>query len=60
MTKRAKDTNTPVKQREVGPGRPPKEHQFKPGQSGNPEGPPKHRTHLWSYFCRYMAMTDAQ
>jgi hypothetical protein len=22
----------------VGPGRPPKEHQFKPGRSGNPEG----------------------
>ena len=22
----------------VGPGRPPKEHQFKPGQSGNPAG----------------------
>ena len=22
----------------VGPGRPPKEHQFKPGQSGNPNG----------------------
>src|SRR5215467_15875694 len=22
----------------VGPGRPPKEHQFKPGQSGNPKG----------------------
>jgi hypothetical protein len=22
----------------VGPGRPPKEHQFKPGQSGNPQG----------------------
>src|SRR6201982_673520 len=23
----------------VGPGRPPKEYQFKPGQSGNPKGP---------------------
>jgi Family of unknown function (DUF5681) len=22
----------------VGPGHPPKEHQFKPGQSGNPKG----------------------
>jgi hypothetical protein len=26
------------KEYEVGPGRPPKEHQFKPGQSGNPKG----------------------
>lgn len=25
----------------VGYGCPPKEHQFKPGQSGNPKGPPK-------------------
>jgi hypothetical protein len=25
----------------VGPGRPPKEHQWKPGQSGNPGGRPK-------------------
>ncbi len=29
---------------EVGFGRPPKQHQFKPGQSGNPRGrPPKPR-----------------
>jgi hypothetical protein len=41
----------------VGPGCPPKEHQFKPGQSGNPNGPPKARTHLWTYFTQYMAMT---
>ena len=26
---------------EVGKGKPPKEHQFKPGQSGNPAGKPK-------------------
>jgi Family of unknown function (DUF5681) len=25
----------------VGPGRPPKEYQFKPGQSGNPKGAPR-------------------
>ncbi len=44
----------------VGPGHPPKEHQFKPGQSGNPKGPPKSRTYLWKYLCDYMAMTDEE
>jgi hypothetical protein len=40
-------TRTPVKSRlantpyRVGPGFPPREHQFKPGQSGNPKGPRK-------------------
>jgi Family of unknown function (DUF5681) len=28
----------PDEEYKVGPGRPPKEHQFKPGQSGNPKG----------------------
>jgi hypothetical protein len=32
------DTNTCVEEYRVGPGRPPKEYQFKPGQSGNPKG----------------------
>lgn len=41
----------------VGPGCPPKEYQFKPGESGNPNGQPKHRTNLWTYFTQYMAMT---
>ena len=41
----------------VGPGCPPKEHQFKPGESGNPDGPPRHRTNLWVWFTKYMAMT---
>ncbi len=36
---------------------PPKEHQFKPGESGNPNEQPKHRTNLWTYFIKYMAMT---
>ena len=31
-------TDTSDQEYRVGPGRPPKEYQFKPGQSGNPEG----------------------
>ena len=52
----------PAKQGEstVGPGNPPEEHQFKPGQSGNPAGPPKRRTQLWVYINQFMAMTDAE
>ena len=45
---------------DVGYKKPPKEYQFKPGQSGNPAGNVKNRTHLWRYFCRYMAMTPAE
>ena len=41
----------------VGPGHPPREYQFKPGESGNPDGPPKHRTNLWVWFTKYMNMT---
>ena len=44
----------------IGPGNPPKAYQFKPGESGNPKGQPKHRMHLWTYLCKYMAMTEAQ
>jgi hypothetical protein len=56
--------NLPAAQREddykVGPGNPPKEYQFQPGESGNPKGNVKHRTNLWTYFAQYMAMTDAE
>jgi hypothetical protein len=54
---------TPAKQASnLGKGgiAPPEEHQFKPGQSGNPAGPPKGRTQLWLWICKYMEMTDGQ
>ena len=44
----------------VGYASPPKEHCFKKGESGNPNGPPKHRMQLWTYLCRYANMTDAE
>jgi len=53
--KSAKGKKTPAKQ-----GEPPKEHQFKPGESGNPAGPPVRRTQLWVWFCKYMDQTDAE
>ena len=31
-------TETSEQEYNVGPGRPPKEHRFKPGQSGDPKG----------------------
>ena len=43
---------------EVGYKKPPKECQFKPGQTGNPYGAPVRRINLWPTFCKYMLMTD--
>ena len=34
----AAETGTSDQEYKVGPGRPPREHQFRPGQSGNPKG----------------------
>jgi Family of unknown function (DUF5681) len=36
-----KRSDPPDQEYRVGPGRPPKEYQFKPGQSGNPKGAPR-------------------
>jgi len=36
------------------------EHQFRPGQSGNPAGSVKGRTHLWTWFCQYLGFTPAR
>jgi len=38
---RARGARTPERRADVGYGRPPLEHQFKPGQSGNKRGRPK-------------------
>jgi hypothetical protein len=47
---------------EVGYGRPPKDHQFKPGQSGNPRGRPKgaknHATILHEILHRQLSIRD--
>ena len=60
---KTKTDSSPAKQAK-GQGRngnaPPEEHQFKPGQSGNPAGPPRHRTQLWLWICKYMGMRDAE
>ena len=44
----------------IGNKKPPKEHQFQPGQSGNPKGSPVRRTNLWVWFCKFMTLTDAE
>jgi len=35
-------------------------NRFEPGESGNPKGPPKRKTNLWVWLCKYMDMTDAE
>ena len=58
--KSARGKKFPAAQRksEVGYGKPPKEHQFNPGQSGNPNGASVRRTNLWVWLCKFMALDD--
>lgn len=44
---------------DVGYGRPPKEHQFKPGQSGNPKGRPKGAKNEANIFQKIINMKVA-
>lgn len=44
----------------VGYGKPPVEHQWQPGQSGNPNGAPKARTNLWPTLCRMSELTEKE
>jgi hypothetical protein len=44
----------------VGYGKPPVEHQFPPGVSGNPDGTPRSRSNLWRHFCRWLEMSPTQ
>lgn len=53
----AKEITTKQGKSEVGYKKPPKEHQFKPGQSGNPKGPPKATVQYTRYQCEYLNMT---
>ena len=57
QTKAAKPKEQGEKQGKVGPGHPPVEHQFKPGQSGNPKGKPK-GPHLTTELKRQLAEID--
>jgi len=44
-------------QHELGYGKPPVEHQWPKGTSGNPAGCPKRRSNVWVYYTEYLNMT---
>lgn len=53
---------TPNKQAKAGKGGiiPPVDKQWKPGQSGCPNGPPRAKTQFYRYLCKYLEMTAQQ
>ena len=59
-TTKSKKVAAAQRKSKVGYKKPPKEYQFKPGESGNPKGASVRRTNLWVWFCKYMTLTDAK
>jgi hypothetical protein len=57
---KTKKIAVPQGKSKVGYKKPPEEHKFQPGQSGNPKGSPARRTNLWVWFCKYMTLSDAE
>ena len=55
---RRKKIAVPQGKSKVGYKKPPEEHKFQPGQSGNPNGSPVRRTNLWVWLCKYKALDD--